>query len=274
MLSKNVKIGLPQLVFFTPSIRTCMAALINKAAPEMLRTSSSSAEKTVLKLMSKRFDLALLQKKVVVDGTNMVWSTGFRTIHGQMLYGHARERESAHGTMRWVFEGWYSEHELKKNGLSAPAEVLFFTSGKLPKYNVDVEMSLSASFHLVERKSRLPWPYCAMEKSSFKLALLKALESMRIALNNGLISATPIFNEQRGGQLVVPLCMNGNYVPGSEADASVVLAQAYNDAGSPYYYCSTILSKDMTFYDARLVAAVSSHSWIRTGKLEQERGCA
>lgn len=274
MKKKVVKISLPQLVFFSPNISVCMVDLLNRAKPETLNTSSSSAEKTVLKLMSKRFELALQQKKVVVEGVHMVWSTGFRALHGQMLYGYAKERENAYGTMRWIFAGWFTKNELKEKGLRIPGEVQFFENGKTPRYKFDIEMSLTASFHLIERKSRLPSPYCVMEEGSFKLALLKALESMRFALNNGQIKATPIFNERLGGQLVVPLCMSGNYESGSKADAAIVLALAFDDYGAPYYFCSTILSKDMTFYDARLVASIPDKSWIRTGVIAAERRCA
>lgn len=272
MQSKIFTIGLLQLVYFYPSIPVCVADLLSMVSPKSLKTPSSSAEKTALKLMSMRFGLALNQKKVVVDGSYMAWYSGFRTRYGEKIYGCALERNQAYGTQRWTFIGWLTERDLKERRLRIPGEVQFFKDGKAPKYRVDIGLNLAASFHLVERRTRLSGFYGSMDGKTFKQVLLKALEAMRFALNNGKITASPIFNENLGGQLVVPLCMSGCYTPGSKADAAVVLALAMDDGGSPYYYCSTILTRDMTFYDARLVSTIPEESWIRTGVLE--RRCA
>lgn len=193
---------------------------------------------------------------VTADGEYAASNTGLLTPHAEEIFGFF-QRNQHEGAQHWYFSGWVTEsnRELLKNFDEPPQMAEYVTSASELVYDWRRELKLAYDHILGDNIDRFP---AGMVEQPLRAR--QALDSAinltlrRVRRNHKLVIPQwyPKLGEA-GAQFLMPLDLTG--------DGTADLALVVSAVGDRAYRGHTVLTLDMAYTNARLVARPDS-DWL------------
>ncbi|WOF23647.1 DUF3825 domain-containing protein [Microbacterium betulae] len=192
---------------------------------------------------------------VTADGEFAAFNTGLLTPHAEEIFGFFQRNQ--HAAQRWYFTGWVTEssRDLLRNFDQPPQMAEYVTSASELVYDWRRELKLAYDHILGDNIDRFP-----AEMIEQPLRARQALDSAinltlrRVRRNHKLVIPQwyPKLGEA-GAQFLMPLDLTG--------DRTADLALVVSVVGDRAYRGHTVLTLDMAYTNARLVARPDS-DWL------------
>lgn len=200
----------------------------------------------------------VMEDKIVVttDGEWAAWNTGLLTPHAEEIFG-LFQRNKHENAQHWYFLRWASEsdRDLLRHFPDPPQMAEYVTSASELVYDWRRELKLAYDHIINDNIDRFPADLAAQPLRA-KQALDSAvkLTLRRVRRNHKLVIPQwyPKFGEV-GAQFLMPLDLTG--------DGSADLALVVSAVGERAYRGHTVLTLDMAYTNARLVARPDS-DWL------------
>lgn len=193
---------------------------------------------------------------VTADGEYAAFNTGLLTPHAEEIFGFF-QRNQHEGSQRWFFVGWVAEsnRNILRNFDEPPRMAEYVTSASELVYDWRRELKLAYDHILGDNIDRFP-----AEMIEQPLRARQALDSAinltlrRVRRNHKLVVPQwyPKLGEA-GAQFLMPLDLTG--------DGAADLALVVSAVGERAYRGHTVLTLDMAYTNARLVARPDS-DWL------------
>lgn len=193
---------------------------------------------------------------VTADGEHAAYNTGLLSPHAEEIFAffHRNQHE---GAQRWFFAGWITEsnRDLLKHFDEPPQMAEYVTSASELVYDWRRELKLAYDHILGDNIDRFP-----IEMAEQPLRARQALDAAinltlrRVRRNHKLVIPQwyPKYGDT-GAQFLMPLDLTG--------DGSADLALVVSAVGDRAYRGHTVLTLDMAYTNARLVARPDS-DWL------------
>ena len=190
---------------------------------------------------------------VTTDGKYATFNTGLLTPHAEEIFGFLRQNKRSEA-QRWFFVNWVPEssRDIMVNFDSPPQMAEYVTSTSDLVYDWRRELKVAYEHILVDNVDRFP-----EELASQPLRAKQALDAAinltlrRVRRNHKLV--IPQWYPKEGPQFLMPLDLSGN----GAADLALVVSPV----GDHAYRAHTVLTLDMAYTNARLVARPDS-DWL------------
>lgn len=200
----------------------------------------------------------VMEDKIAVtsDGEHAAFNTGLLTPHAEEIFGffHRNQHEEA---QRWFFAGWVTEsnRDILRNFAEPPQMAEYVTSASELVYDWRRELKLAYDHILGDNIDRFP-----AEMIEQPLRARQALDSainmtLRRVRRNHKLAIPQWYPKLReaGAQFLMPLDLTGS----GAADLALVVSAV----GDRAYRGHTVLTLDMAYTNARLVARPDS-DWL------------
>ena len=193
---------------------------------------------------------------VTADGEHAAFNTGLLTPHAEEIFG-SFQRNQHEGAQRWYFAGWVTESNrvILRNFDDPPHMAEYVTSASELVYDWRRELKLAYDHILDDNLERFP-----VEMIEQPLRARQALDSainltLRRVRRNHKLAIPQWYPRLReaGAQFLMPLDLTGN----GAADLALVVSAV----GDRAYRGHTVLTLDMAYTNARLVARPDS-DWL------------
>lgn len=200
----------------------------------------------------------VMEDKIAVtpDAEHATFNTGLLTPHAEEVFGFFT-RNQHHAAQRWYFMGWVTEsnRDILRNFDEPPQMAEYVTSASELVYDWRRELKLAYDHILGDNIDRFP-----VEMVQQPLRARQALDSAinltlrRVRRNHKLVIPQwyPKLGEA-GAQFLMPLDLTG--------DGAADLALVVSAVGDRAYRGHTVLTLDMAYTNARLVARPDS-DWL------------
>jgi len=199
----------------------------------------------------------VMEDKVTVtaDGEYAAFNTGLLTVHAEEIFGFFQRNQ--HEAQRWYFVRWAAEsnRDILRNFDEPPQIAEYVTSASDLVYDWRRELKLAYDHILGDNIHRFPVDMAAQPmraRQALDLAIDWTLR--RVRRNHKLVVPQWYPNlGEAGAQFLMPLDLTG--------DGSADLALVVSAVGDRAYRGHTVLTLDMAYTNARLVARPDS-DWL------------
>jgi len=191
---------------------------------------------------------------VTADGECAAFNTGLLTPHAEEIFGffHRNDHEEA---QRWVFMRWVAEsnRDILRSFDEPPLMAEYVTSASELVYDWRRELKLAYDHILGDNLHRFP-PEMAEQPLRARQALDAAVNlTLRRVRRNHKLVIPQWYPKESGAQFLMPLDLTG--------DGLADLALVVSAVGDRAYRGHTVLTLDMAYTNARLVARPDS-DWL------------
>jgi Domain of unknown function (DUF3825) len=237
-----------------------LEALAGLAEPEDWTGSNTAVRPLPIldSFLRYTYQRLVMEDKIAVthDGEHAAVNTGLLTMNAEEIFGlFHRNRSEDH--QRWVFARWATEsdRDIMRHFDPAPLMAEYVTSASELVYDWRRELKLAYDHILGDNIDRFP-AELATQPLRARQALDHAIDwTLRRARRNYKVIVPqwyPILGEA-GAQFLMPLDLSG--------DGSADLALVVSAVGERAYRGHTVLTLDMAYTNARLVARPDS-DWL------------
>ncbi|WIB64045.1 DUF3825 domain-containing protein [Curtobacterium sp. MCBD17_040] len=208
--------------------------------------------------LSYTYRRLVMEDKIAVtpDGEHAAFNTGLLTPYAEEIFGFFR-RNQREGAQRWYFVGWLPEshRDVLRHFGEPPQMAEYVTAASELVYDWRRELKLAYDHILSDNIERFP-PAMAAQPARARQSLDAAIQMTlrRVRRNHKLVIPQwyPRFGDA-GAQFLMPLDLTGD----GDADLALVVSAV----GDRAYRGHTVLTLDMAYTNARLVARPESE-WL------------
>ena len=210
----------------------------------------------------------VIEDKIMVsrDGAYAIFNTGLLNSYAEEIFGlFSANRSESENARRWFFNKWAvgSDRDILRHFDELPDMAEYVNSAADLVYDWRRDLKLSYDHIISDNKERFPAecstsPFKARQalETAVSLAILRARRNYKTVVPNWYPA-----RDDTSIQFLMPLDLTG--------DGKADLALVVQSIGDKYYRGNTVLTLDMAYSNARLVARPDSE-WLKPSSVHSD----